>query len=134
MKSDASELPYEQVIERLSNLQPFIQYCIDTREDEWQVDVVRDKGNTKNCMFGHLVNWFYGKDFKGNISPAWDAFENIWMSTYVIYPINDGQNPKYQQPTPRQRVIAYLKNLHLGLEEDIQTGMQNEWAASLKNG
>lgn len=118
------EMTWEQVTEKLSDLKPFIAYLENTGEDEWQVNVVRNKGNTRNCMFGHLVNWFYGKDWEGNISPAWDWFEEMWSTSYQIYPINDGQNPRYQQATPKQRVVAYLKNLWLGLEMDTNTGME----------
>lgn len=115
---------YEQAAKKLANLQPFIQYLQDTEESEWAVDVVRTKDG-KNCLFGHLVDWFYGKGYEGSINAAWDMFEAMWMTTYVIYDVNDGKNPKYQQPTPKQRVLAYMKNLWLGLEEDTQTGMAN---------
>src|SRR5690606_18740724 len=91
----------------------FIQYLVDTDESEWQVDVVRNKENTKNCLFGHLVNFIYGKDYQGSISSAWDCFEALWSTTWAVYPINDGRNPEYQQLTPKQRCIAYLKDLWL---------------------
>jgi hypothetical protein len=118
---------WDQVAEKLSDLNPFIQYLHATSEGEWAVDVVRTKDG-KNCLFGHLINWYYGKGYEGSISRVWDLFEEMWMSTYVIYPINDGENPKYQQPTPKQRVIAYMTNLWLGVEADTQTAMAEEAA------
>ena len=124
---------WEEAIERLSDLQPFIEYLVQTDESEWAVDVVRTKDG-KNCLFGHLVDWYYGKGYEGSISTAWDAFEAMWMNTYVIYPINDGQNPRYQQPTPKQRVVAYMKNLWLGLEEDINTGWERDAAEAKSRG
>lgn len=123
--TEVAKEPWQVVAERLSDLQPFIQYLQDTREDEWAVDVVRTKDG-KNCLFGHLINWYYGEDYEGSISLVWDLFEEMWMTTYVIYDINDGKNPKYPQPTPKQRVLAYMKNLWLGLEVDTQTGMALE--------
>lgn len=116
---------WEQVVDRLMDLGPFIQYLTDTSEDEWAVGVVRTKDG-KNCSFGHLVNWYYGPGYEGTISGVWDIFEEMWMTTYVIYPINDGQNPEYRQATPKQRVLAYMKNLWLGQEVDTQTGMAQE--------
>lgn len=112
----------EEVIEKLSDLSPFINYLEQTKESEWLCDTVRNKGNTKNCVMGHLVNWFYGEGYEGNISSAWDWFEEMWATTYMIYPVNDGKSPEwmnftYDQGTPKQRVIAYLKNLWLGLEK-----------------
>ena len=105
----------EKEYQSLANLNPFIKYLEDTKEEEWAVDVVRTK-NGANCMFGHLVNWFYGKDYKDNIMPIWDAFESMWATSYMVYPVNDGQAPKwmnekYEQKTPKGRVVAYLKNL-----------------------
>jgi hypothetical protein len=110
------ENTFKTAIERLSNdLQSFIEYCEATTADEWYLHKVRNKENTKNCLYGHLVNWYYSKDYKGNISPIWDAFEELG-STYYVYEINDGNNPKYPQSTARERCIAYLKNIQSGEE------------------
>ncbi|MFI2837586.1 hypothetical protein [Mycolicibacterium sp. PDY-3] len=119
----------EQIGEKLSDLQPFIQYLIDTADDEWAVDVVRTEDG-RNCMFGHLVDWCYGKGYTGNVNTAWDYFEARWMTTYVIYDVNDGKHPDYQQPSPKRRVVAYLTNLWLGQEVDTETGMALEAAWS----
>ena len=106
----------------LSVLTEFISYLEVTRDDEWQVGIVRNLDNTKNCVIGHLVNWFYGKDHEGCISPVLDAFEERWATIYMIYPVNDGNSPswmnhRYDQSTPKARVIAYLENLQAGREK-----------------
>lgn len=109
--------------ESLLTLDSFIAYLEKTSPDEWASDVVRTKDG-KNCVMGHLVNCFYGKDHKKNIMEIWDAFESMWATTFMIYGINDGQSPKwmnhvYNQPTPKERVIAYLKNLNTGKEKTV---------------
>lgn len=114
----------ETEYQSLIDLNPFIEYLEKTSENEWVVDVVRTQ-NGKNCMFGHLVNWFYGKEYKENIMPIWDAFESMWATSYMIYPVNDGEAPKwmnekYEQKTPKERVIAYLKNLRDGKEDTTE--------------
>lgn len=109
-------LTMDQVDAKIGDLGAFIQYLIDTQESEWQVNAVRNAGNTKNCLFGHLVNFVYGKDYDGSISNAWDYFEEVWSTDFFIYQVNDGTNPDYKQTTPKQRCIAYLKNLWLGVE------------------
>lgn len=81
---------------------------------------------------GHLINWFYGKNYDGNIAPAWDWFEEIWATTYMIYPVNDGESPswmnfKYDQPTAKERVVAYLKNLRDEKEQTTQQLCQQLW-------
>ena len=105
-----------EVADKLANLPAFIAYCENTAESEWQVNTVRNVGNTKNCVFGHLINWFYGKDYTGDVSLAWDLFEEMWTTDFEFYEINDGRDARYSQPTPRQRSIAHLKNLWLAIE------------------
>ena len=58
----------------LRTLDQFIAYLETTNEDEWCLGVVRTDGNKANCMFGHLVNWWHGKGFEGNIGEVWDMF------------------------------------------------------------
>lgn len=123
----ASENTFERAIERLSNdLQSFIDYCESTSPDEWYLHKVRNKDNTKNCLYGHLCNWYYGKDWEGSVSPIWDAFEEVG-TTFYVYPINDGENPNYPQKTARDRCIAYLKNVQSGKELWTQEAMDAEW-------
>lgn len=118
---------FEKAIKRLStDMQSFIDYCEATKANEWCVDIVRSVGNKQNCLYGHLVNWYYGKDYTGNISPIWDAFEEVG-TTFYVYPINDGTNPNYPQPTARERCIAYLKNIRDGKELWTWDAMEKEW-------
>lgn len=62
---------------------------------------------------------------------VWDVFESCWSTTYVVYPVNDGANPHYQQPTPKKRNIAYLRALAAGEEDTTMVGMQKEYEAIL---
>lgn len=115
-KVDTELSPFEKAIKRLSeDMQSFIDYCESTDTKEWCTDIVRSKGYKQNCLYGHLVNWYYGKNYEGNISPIWDAFEEVG-TTFYVYPINDGQNPNYPQTTAKERCIAYLKNVRDGKE------------------
>lgn len=97
--------------QRVDDLAAFIDYLEATREDEWCVDVVRTKDKKQNCVFGHLVNWVWGPGYLGNVTQAWDQFEAQWATTYMLYPVNDGEHPDYQQKTPKRRVVAYLTDL-----------------------
>lgn len=130
-----SPTSYESAEALLSDLDPFLAYLESTSEDAWQVDVVRSSDGTRNCMFGHLYQWGSDHpsvaqlDLKSRerlASHLWEAFEQLWATTYAIYPINDGKNSRYPQPTPRQRVLAYLKALQRGEELTTMQAMEQE--------
>lgn len=135
----AGHFRYDVAAELIADLGPFIEHLSTTDAQEWQLDRVRgtdEDGAQRNCFFGHLFNWAadqaerlgYAEDPEGFASAVWDAFEQGWSTTYVIYPINDGANPEYQQPTAKERVIAYLRNLRDGVEEDTCTGLDRDVA------
>lgn len=122
----AKENTFTNAIEALSeDMQSFIDYLEQTEPNQWYLHKVRNKSNTKNCLYGHLVNWYYGKDYEGNVSPVWDAFEEVG-TTFYVYPINDGKNPKYPQATAKDRCIAYLKNIQSGEELWTWKAMEKE--------
>lgn len=98
----------EKAIKEKCQIDIIISYMQDTKDDDWCLDVVRSESGDKNCFFGHLFNM--GSDEKES-NALWDAFEHEWATTYMIYPINDGSDPKYQQDTPKERVLAYLRDL-----------------------
>lgn len=90
----------------LFGIDEIIDYMSKTDESEWCTNVVRSEN--KNCFFWHLHKMCKDDD---EATFNWDMFEEQWATTYMIYPVNDGENPKYQQSTPKQRVISYLKDL-----------------------
>lgn len=116
-------------MEVLADLRALIAYLETTPEEAWQADTVRSGDGTRNCFFGHLHAWG-GGDTRG--SALWDAFEELWSTTYRIYPVNDGQDPRYQQPTPKQRVLAYLRALAAGDEPTTHQSLEAEYQAHLE--
>lgn len=102
--------------------QKFIPYLESTQPEQWCVDVVRSKDLSSNCLFGHLAN-FLGDDNKV-LNQGWDWFECVIATTFMVYPVNDGKNPKYQQPTARERCIAYMKDLQSGAEQTTEAIME----------
>ena len=50
----------------------------------------------------------YGKYIDGDCggTALWDWFEANIATTYMIYPVNDGTAPRYQQKTAKERCIA----------------------------
>ena len=102
-------------------LDDLISYLETTTTEAWCVDVVRVEAEgshrTQNCVFGHIFDWGQlrgdGSDRDGNA--AWEWFEELWSSTFAAYPVNDGKIAYYQQPTARERSIAYLRDLRSGI-------------------
>ena len=102
----------------IKSIHDIISYLESTPEDTWCVDVVKT-GDGKNCLFGHLF------DMGG--SSLMDTFEDLFSTTYMVYGVNDGQHPNYQQPTPKQRCLAYLKDLRDGRAPTTQQLMDEEY-------
>jgi len=105
------------VLPAVFSLDVIIPYMENTTEESWCTDIVKTKDG-KNCLFGHLFDLGGGK--------LYDWFENI-ATTYMVFPVNDGENPNYQQPTPKQRCVAYLKDLQSGKAKTTYQLMDEEY-------
>lgn len=90
------------------SLKYILDYLETTTEDNWCLDVVKTTDG-KNCLFGHLF------DFGG--SKLMDWFECMCATTYMVYSVNDGTNENYKQSSPKERCIAYIKDLMNGKEK-----------------
>lgn len=109
-----------------TTLEAVIEHIEATAEDSWCQDVVRTTGGQeRNCFFGHLFNM---GETEGDSNRIWDWFESRWATTYIVYPVNDGEHPDYRQATPKQRMLAFLRALESGDEDDTMTSMEKEAA------
>lgn len=97
-------------------LHAFITYLKNTNENAWGVDVVKSKDGTKNCVFGHLWDFYNGDNNNVKASRAWDWFESCVASTFALYKVNDGKHEQYNQTSPKNRCIQYLENVFYGKE------------------
>lgn len=99
-------------------LSRFIKYLEKTTDDQWMLKTCGEPEGKKWCVMGHLFCWAAGfeKDEK-RATRIWNYFEEVIATTFMIYPVNDGTNLKYQQDTPKERCIAYLKDLRGGKEK-----------------
>lgn len=116
--------PRDWAAAQLENLDTVIAYMEATDEDAWNLDTVRSKDGTKNCFFGHLFNMSADED---RANALWGLFEDLYATTYMVYPVNDGENPRYPQATPKQRILAYLRALAAGEELTTQQSMQAQY-------
>lgn len=110
--------------EKISGL---ISFLYKTDDSEWCTDVVRTLDN-KNCLFGHVVNYFNQGSDEDKTDFAWSWFEDNVSTTYIVYKINDGKNPNYNQKTAKARCISYLENILSGKELTTHEGMDYEFA------
>ena len=125
----------ERAIAVVEDIQPIIDHVADTEIDAWQCDVVRSADGTRNCFFGHLFQWAEdtairfapGVDPETWANRVWEAFEERWVTTYVIYPVNDGTNPCYVQDTARDRIVAFLGALRDGRKMTTIESMDAEY-------
>lgn len=94
----------------------------------------QDNGRGQNCALGHcnrgveydaLVNFCYSTPFKGTFIPSksWAAQFGIVITPHYANPnrwtpqeawiadVNNGSYAEYQQPTPKERVLACLYDI-----------------------
>lgn len=100
------------------DLPKIIEYLEATPENSWCTDVVKTRDG-KNCLLGHLF------DYGGN--HVMDAFEETVATTYMFYPVNDGTHPDYPQPTPKQRILQYLKDIISGKQKSVAVICEEEF-------
>ncbi len=107
-------------------LSRFIKYLENTTDDQWIIGRCGEPQMKKWCVMGHLFCWAAGpeKD-EGRATRIWNYFEGIIATTYMIFPVNDGTNPEYTQLTPKDRCIAYLKNIKKGEEKTTLDHINN---------
>lgn len=126
-----------QALETVEDIQPIIDHIVATDTAAWQMGVVRSLDGNRNCFFGHLWQWAKLNTPPGAssdlwASAVWEAFEERWCTTYRIYPVNDGQNPGYQQTEPRDRVVAFLEALRDGQEPATRESMEADLRSHLR--
>lgn len=94
-----------------------------TTDDQWCMDIVRSKDQTKNCILGHV--FAMGKnDEEGNA--WWNWFEHYIAITLMVYPVNDGKDKRYPQETPRARCLAYLQDVLSGKLKSLYEELTEE--------
>lgn len=118
--------PREWAEAQLVNLDTVIAYMEATEEDAWNLDTVRSKDGAKNCFFGHLFNMSPDED---RANALWGLFEDLYATTFMVYGINDAPGARYPQDTPKQRVIAYLRDLASGKEKTSAQVVEDHYVA-----
>lgn len=98
-------------------LAEFIPYLESKPEDQW-IDVIFANADTsKRCVIYHFLG-FVGQDHpnskNGNNLDWYEA--SVCFIQLAGCEVNDANHPDYQQATPKQRSISYLKNLLAGKE------------------
>ncbi len=86
-------------------LQKIIHYLENTKDEQWCVSVCATV-KKEYCVMGHIFN--IGGSW------LWDWFEECIATEFMIFSVNDGHNKSYQQATPKERCIAYLKDVQSG--------------------
>ncbi len=100
--------------EILDVLEGVIQYLKRTKDDQWLMRKCATKEQDKWCLRWHIVK--YGES---EMIDAWSLFENCIANEFMIYPVNDWEDPRYKQATPKERCIAYLQDIHDWVQPNI---------------
>ena len=122
---------YQEFMEKLIN--DFIKYLEETQNSEWLLDKCADTPQLKKCcVVGHFFKFADITKNQRNANKLWDNFSYDFANEYMLYPVNDGKDKDYQQAAPKQRCIAYLRDLRDGkaktTKDFMEEGMK-EWEA-----
>lgn len=91
----------------------FIEKFEAIPEDEWCTQLYVNENN-QCCALGHCGVTFEKGSVEGITlnTLSIKALNSPNTGNYMsIINVNDGEHPKYQQDTPKQRVLAFLKDL-----------------------
>lgn len=90
----------------------FYDFFFPIPEDKWQI---RSFGweNGPNCAYGHIGWHFRNKDnIMSMTCDAWTEFTRIADKHSLNFAgVNDGNDKRYQQSTPKERILAALKDI-----------------------
>ncbi len=127
--------------EEIDLIDRILAYLENTKEEDWQLDIVRSKDSKKNCLFGHIFNIgclgfqlhgkYYDEEVGGNM--LWDWFEGALSTTFQVFLINDGKDDRYKQQTAKDRCIAFIKDIRCKNEENTFESMKRCGRISLFN-
>lgn len=91
--------PITQPIDTLKTAEQFYAFFSLIPEQQWCTGQYAE--GIQHCTLGHLG------ERNGTTIPACTLLERILEASAAT--INDGQDQRYQQPTPKQRILAALK-------------------------
>jgi hypothetical protein len=120
-----------------TKVKQILDWVKSTTDDVWIVNALRNASSTKFCMLGHMMlnpaaehlvmRSLYMYHWCDDLQNLNDTFMyNIKMG---IPGVNNGKDPRYQQATPRLRMIAaltdlykilYLKELAVAVEQAVE--------------
>lgn len=89
--------------------QYFIEKFEAIPEEKWTVGEYEDGGRC--CALGHC-----GVRAGHPLTPEEDALTMLFLkadaeNTLIVSRVNDGFDPRYPQPTPKQRILAALRDI-----------------------
>jgi hypothetical protein len=86
----------------MKTLDDFIAFYESVPENKWCTGNYYEWQTDRRCAVGHILH-MEGAEF---------ALSDLIVGQRVsILGLNDGRNPRYQQPHPKLRVLAFLNDL-----------------------
>lgn len=91
---------------RRYTVQHFIDKFTAIPSAKWRTALMGDAGGPR-CALGHCLTR------SGKMGAESNALSALFHATLLqsIIIVNDGQDEKYPQPTPKKRVLAALRNI-----------------------
>ena len=93
----------------LTTIDDFIAFYEAIPEEDWCCNNYQDACG-RRCALGHLDT-----TSTKTSEAVFRLFSIVVVRAhYTVADINDGHDPKYQQPSPKARILAFLNDCKLG--------------------
>lgn len=86
----------------MKTAEEFIAFFEAIPDEEWIIGRSANDEGTKFCAIGHIMC---------KNSKSINALSNLFIELSLITWINDGFHPRYQQETPKARILAVLNDI-----------------------
>lgn len=96
-------------VQKEHTLEEYRDYYAGIPEENWCVCSFYGEDKKSRCAIGHLMKPSVYITHPDRLSAAEGQLDTIFGLTN-IYRINDGKNPRYQQSTPKQRILAAIED------------------------
>lgn len=97
--------------------QLLIDFYKNIPDEDWTTDRLVSSDCKSRCAVGHVISWkrgdhYFKRSYAADADRLITAIRTVSGHTRIsLSTVNDKRNARYQGPTPKARVLAYLRDV-----------------------